>query len=150
MSLGLLAWKAVLPHWPRKDTDNAPRVADYFRVIPSYLPPTLKHVIVFEDFNEDIDQIFRYNSEPPFRPELVRTPSPSVARAAALASMSLTTLSASYIVEAGDFFLPIACGTMTGTWDRLETLVLTSLVLRGESPLQEVASLVTLAGRTVP
>jgi hypothetical protein len=45
-------------------------------MIPSYLPPTLQHVIGFEDFNEDIDQTFRYNSEPPFQPELVRTPSP--------------------------------------------------------------------------
>ncbi|KAI9152241.1 hypothetical protein HJFPF1_09469 [Paramyrothecium foliicola] len=141
------------PWRPLENKENSRywRDKEYYRMFSSGFPPNLKQLIVFEDFNEDLNRASRSYStilDKTQRPEIVRTPSPSVGRALAVASRTLAALSASYLVDAQDFFFPTSCGLTTETWDRLESLVLTSLALRGESPHHEVASLITAAGST--
>ncbi|KAH7170874.1 hypothetical protein EDB81DRAFT_182524 [Dactylonectria macrodidyma] len=63
-----------------------------------YLPQTLRNLVLFEEFNEDFDWIYRHNyitAERPIRPELIRTPSLAVGLALESRSLLMTTLSAS-------------------------------------------------------
>ncbi|RYP76928.1 hypothetical protein DL771_001481 [Monosporascus sp. 5C6A] len=101
----------------------------YQNIILTSLPETLKTLTIFEDFNEDYNIVhcFHYiTREWPYPPELVRTPNPSVGAALAYRSLGLERLSASYIVDAKDFFRACEPKWM---WDNLTSLTLTSPLL---------------------
>lgn len=94
----------------------------------SHLPPRLRVMSLFEDFNEDYPHAFQ-NLTPGFPlldAEIVRTPDPSVGAALAQASLGLEKLSSAFNVDAESFFQAVQ---PSWTWDRLETLVLTSRLL---------------------
>lgn len=98
----------------------------YRDIILTSLPETLKVLTILEDFNEDCNIVhcFHYiTREWPYRPELVKTPSPLVGAALACRSVGLERLSASYMVDAKDFFK--ACEP-NWVWDNLTSLALTS------------------------
>ncbi|RYP39366.1 hypothetical protein DL766_000391 [Monosporascus sp. MC13-8B] len=101
----------------------------YRNIILTSLPETLKVLTIFEDFNEDYNIVhcFHYiTREWPYPPDLVRTPNPSVGAALAYRSLGLEKLSASYMVDAKDFFK--ACEP-NWVWDNLTSLTLTSRLL---------------------
>ncbi|RYP20711.1 hypothetical protein DL765_002661 [Monosporascus sp. GIB2] len=101
----------------------------YQNIILTSLPETLKVLTIFEDFNEDYNIVHCFNyimREWPHLPELVRTPNPSVGAALASRSLGLERFSASYMVDAKDFFK--ACES-NWVWDNLTSLTLTSRLM---------------------
>jgi hypothetical protein len=88
------------------------------------LPNTLRRLTIFEDFDEYFNKYFQGGS--PLHAEPVRTAAPFVGAALAQASLSLEELSASFIIDAKDFFE--ACQP-TWTWNNLTSLALTSRLL---------------------
>ncbi|KAK8141426.1 hypothetical protein G3M48_010538 [Beauveria asiatica] len=119
----------------------------YSRIILRSLPNTLKHLILFEDFNEDYCRIHATDPETAewvCRPELHRTPSVLIARA--LAQMfEVEKLAASYLIDAHDFF---TCAMdSTSTWHTLSSLYLTSRQLVPETDTRRIDDMLALAGQ---
>ncbi len=97
------------------------------------MPKTVKTVSVFEDFSDRPSAVLM-NDQGSMQPgvEAVRVPDPLVGSSFASKSLNLERLSASYMVDAADFFG--AC-LPSWTWPRLESLALTSPLLY-EDPMQ--------------
>ena len=121
--------------------DNAiltPTMTEYRDIILLSLPPQLKTLTIFEDFNEDYNIVHCFNwiaATWPCPPEFVRTPWPCVGAALAYTSFGLEKLSVSYMIDAKDFFAacraPQPCNK---TWDKLTSLSLTSRLLTVRKP----------------
>ncbi|KAH7130995.1 hypothetical protein EDB81DRAFT_905784 [Dactylonectria macrodidyma] len=124
----------------------------YCDVIMGSLPSTLKNLTLFEDFNEDFNLVYASEAAQArwlVTPELVRTPSPSLGLAFASSSLGMTNLSASYLVDARDFFSAAMGEPMVDQiWDKLECLTLTSPLLGDELNAHDVAAMLVDAGRT--
>lgn len=127
-------------------------MAVYLKIITHSLIQSLRSLILFEDLNEDFDLVVHhdeFSNEWFFHPELVRTPSPAVGLALASRNAAMTTLSASYLVDARNFFSVTARGLMKyQTWDILKSVALSSLVLREESHPDDVTAMLVDAGIT--
>lgn len=81
------------------------------------LPRTgLRKLTIFENFNESYPKLY-------FRCPAIRVPEPAVSRKLAHASLHLTSLSASFNIDAGLFF---AARQNSWTWENLTSLSLTS------------------------
>jgi hypothetical protein len=124
------------------------RDADFRQLVRNHLPPLLRRVTVFEDFNDDLAATL-VNTNPPFtwlwQGEAFRVIDPSVGAAFAQRSRRLEQLSVSYMVNAEDFFQ--ACKP-TWTWPYLQSLALTSQLLRPTGNRQEIDALLYEAGIT--
>lgn len=124
----------------------------YCNIIMNSLPPTLRNLTLFEGFNEEFNWVFANHTVQagsPASPELVRTPSSVVSYISAAKSISMTTLSASYLVDAQDFFSETVSESMADqTWEQLECLTLTTPLLRDESHADDVVAMLVDAGRT--
>ncbi|KAK0726416.1 hypothetical protein B0T21DRAFT_293514 [Apiosordaria backusii] len=135
-------------------------VTGLIRSVSQRLPHTLKRVSVFEDFSDDI--IASLGGSLPVSswasPGLLslfgpgaglvspsRVVKPQLGAAFARRSLDLEQLSVSYMVNAEDFFR--AC-TPTWTWQRLESLALTSQQLRDIGNRQQIDALLADAGVT--
>jgi hypothetical protein len=118
----------------------------FMDIILTSLPATLKDLTLFEDFNEDYNVVF-FNDyitrEWPQFPELIRTPCPSIGAALAWRSIGLAKLSASYIVDANDFFK--ACKS-DWTWTNLTSLALTSRLLVSTTNYSIISDMLVEAG----
>ncbi|KAJ3490825.1 hypothetical protein NLG97_g5705 [Lecanicillium saksenae] len=96
-------------------------------LIESFPQTQLRKLAIFENFNDAYPE--RY-----FQAPAIRVPSPVVSQKLARASLQLTMLSASFIVDAGHFF---AILQTSWTWDILTSLALTSRVLTNDAdPLE--------------
>lgn len=110
------------------------------------LPETLKNLTIFEDFNEDYNIVFgiyRRTQGWMRTPDDIRTPSPAVGVALAWRSTRLEKLSASYIVDALDFF---KAREPYWIWNDLKSLTLTSPLLTPRSSSETVNQLLAEAG----
>ncbi|KJK74987.1 hypothetical protein H634G_09622 [Metarhizium anisopliae BRIP 53293] len=108
---------------------------------------TVESLTMFEDFNEDYNAVARdlypWPGETPF--EIIRTPSAFVGKALAQSSQRLSSLTASYMVDARDFFSEaVKPGHF---WDRLAVLSLTSRHLNGLSDDAVINEVLENAGR---
>lgn len=83
---------------------------------------------IFENFNESYPERF-------FQCPAIRVPNPAVSRKLARASLHLTTLSASFMADAGYFF---AARQDLWTWDKLTSLALTSRVLTDDADTLDI------------
>ncbi|KAI8723115.1 hypothetical protein NCS52_00166500 [Fusarium sp. LHS14.1] len=90
---------------------------DFGILISGHLPRNLKTLILFEDFNE----LFF-----PDVPPSTRVPNAQTSRSLLHASLNLEHLSASFMVDAQDFFDASQTCCQDATWERLEFLALTS------------------------
>ncbi|KAK9439890.1 hypothetical protein VB005_04505 [Metarhizium brunneum] len=88
-------------------------------LMESFSSTKLCKLTIFENFNESYPGRFS-------QPLMVREPDPAVSQKLANASLHLTTLSASFMVDAGFFFAALQD---TWKWEKLTSLVLTSRVL---------------------
>ncbi|WEW59914.1 hypothetical protein PRK78_005396 [Emydomyces testavorans] len=104
----------------------------YKEMLKSCLPSTLKSLTLFEDFNEDFNRMFQGDSI--LHGELVRITDPSVGAVLANISLCLERVSASFIVDAKDFFQAYQPGWV---WKDLVSLALTSRLL--DSPRDPAA-----------
>ncbi|KAK1986172.1 hypothetical protein LZ30DRAFT_582556 [Colletotrichum cereale] len=91
------------------------------------LPPQLKHISLFEETNEDYIAIVRRSpSLAQATLATVRVASPAVGESLAARSLGLDSLSATFIVEAKDFFQ--VC-QKDWVWEHMRVLVLSSRIL---------------------
>lgn len=93
---------------------------------------------IFENFNESYPE--RYSDCP-----AIRVPNPAVSRKLARASLHLTTLSASFMADAGHFF---AARQDSWTWDKLTSLALTSRVLNNDADTSDTNNMLRDAAVT--
>ncbi|KND92322.1 hypothetical protein TOPH_03122 [Tolypocladium ophioglossoides CBS 100239] len=97
----------------------------YFNITRQSFPEASRDLTIFEGFNEDYNTIHCTDMAPrywPCPPELVRTPSSAVGATLTKRSLSLGRLSASYIVDAEDFF---KASDTTWIWNSLTSMSLT-------------------------
>jgi hypothetical protein len=116
-------------------------------MVQKHLLQTLKRVSIFEkDFNEKRMKEL-VSGQPPWRSlvEVSRIVDPKIGAAFAPRSLHLEHLSLSYLVNAEDFFG--AC-LPTWIWPRLQSLTLTSQLLRHPGRRPEVDTLLYEAGVT--
>ncbi|TQN65782.1 hypothetical protein CSHISOI_09630, partial [Colletotrichum shisoi] len=116
---------------------------EYEKLIESHLPQSLKHLSIFEETNERYIALIREAFLPHgLGPDWVRTPSPAVGAALAERSLGLETLSATFIVEARDFF---QSRRPDWVWEGLTSLVLTSRMLTSAANREDVTGLLRSA-----
>ncbi|TIC95507.1 hypothetical protein CH35J_008962 [Colletotrichum higginsianum] len=116
---------------------------EYEKLIESHLPQSLKHLSLFEETNERYIALIREGFLPHgFGPDSIRVASPAVGAALAERSLSLETLSATFIVEARDFFQ--SCRP-DWVWEDLTSLVLTSRMLTSAASHEDVTELLRSA-----
>jgi hypothetical protein len=108
-----------------------------FYFVQERLPKTLKRLSVFEDFNDSLVAALCTDAS--------RIVDARIGAAFASRSLDLDQLSVSYMVNAEDFFQ--AC-TPTWTWQRLQSLALTSQLLRQMGSREETDALLYQAGIT--
>jgi hypothetical protein len=126
------------------------RVADFLQLVQKHLPQTLKRVSVFEDFSDNLAAALQVgNAQLPLswhqQVDASRIVDSRIGAAFASRSLDLEQLSVSYMVKAEDFFR--AC-LPTWTWPRLQSLALTSQLLRYTRSRQEIDALLYEAGIT--
>ncbi|KAF7561364.1 hypothetical protein G7046_g2780 [Stylonectria norvegica] len=92
-------------------------------LIESFPLTKLSKLTIFENFNESYPE--RY-----FECPAIRVSNPAVSRKLARVSLDLTTLSASFMVDANDFFAPRQA---SWTWEKLTSLALTSKLLTDDA-----------------
>lgn len=96
------------------------------------LPSGVQNLKIFEDFNEEYNLILAgasiYDDDSTSQIELSRTHGPELSTALAMRSQSLRNLSASYMIDAVDFFNHAAADE-TMRWENLESLCLSSVTL---------------------
>lgn len=117
-------------------------------MIAASLPDTVQSLTMFEDFNEDHNTVvYSHRRSPKWfgRRELVRTPDAFVGSILAQRSQRLQTLSASYMVDARDFFR--AAVYPECVWGHLNVLTLTSRYLNRSSDVTIVNEMLQNAGR---
>lgn len=115
-----------------------PSAADSFVTEYEYFashgyPKNLKALSIFENFDRDIrphNPTSRLPTCLPWRATNPNVPGRSHVHALARRSLDLELLSLSYVVEADDFFQHCP---PTWTWDKLESLALTSYLLQPEA-----------------
>ncbi|EEY21545.1 conserved hypothetical protein [Verticillium alfalfae VaMs.102] len=109
------------------------------------LPATVKTLTVFEDFNEKIAEALVRNDSVAWHSSVARhrIADPVLGAIFASKSRKLERLSASFLVDAGDFF--DSCIKQLGAWRRLETLALTVRLFQEETPHQEINDLLLKA-----
>ncbi|PHH89439.1 hypothetical protein CDD83_6044 [Cordyceps sp. RAO-2017] len=135
------------PYWWTWSNGLLGRDLGYSHVISESLPDTLRELTLFEDFNEDYLTIARIHrgykaDNGPVSPR--KTPSRAVGRALAKRSIPLVRLSASYLVDAGEFFRAV---DPAWVWKSLVSLSLTSHHLV-ETLSADVSRLLVEAGTT--
>ncbi|KAI1504875.1 hypothetical protein F5X99DRAFT_431936 [Biscogniauxia marginata] len=106
--------------WTKIETQIDKRMCNQ-TLIKSFPRTKLCKLTIFENFNESYPE--RYSLCP-----AIRVPDPAVSQKLARASLHLTTLSASFMVDAGHFF---AARQDLWTWDKLTSLALTSRLWNG-------------------
>ncbi|KAJ9155932.1 PRANC domain protein [Coniochaeta hoffmannii] len=110
-------------------TDKRKCLLDPWQYVIEYFPRTkLCKLTIFENFNESYPK--RYFDCP-----TIRVPNPAVSRKLARASLHLSTLSASFMTEAGHFFAALQD---LWTWDKLTSLALTSRVLTDDADTSDI------------
>ncbi|EFY84131.1 hypothetical protein MAC_09826 [Metarhizium acridum CQMa 102] len=97
-------------------------------LIESLSSTKLCKLVIFENFNESYPERFT-------QPPTLREPDPAVSQKLANVSLHLTTLSASFMVDAGFFF---AARRDSWKWEKLTSLVLTSSVLTHDADTSEI------------
>ncbi|CAG9993115.1 unnamed protein product [Clonostachys byssicola] len=97
--------------------------------------PDVKRLVLFENFNQEYPARIYYAEE-------FRIPSSAVGRAIGLASLKLDILSASFILDAADFFTITTGHTY---WPFLTSLSLTSNLLMPDASTTELSSMLELA-----
>ncbi|EMR65228.1 hypothetical protein UCREL1_7794 [Eutypa lata UCREL1] len=107
-------------------------------LIESFPGTKLCKLTIFENFNESYPE--RYSDCP-----AIRVPNPAVSRKLARASLHLTTLSASFMADAGHFF---AARQDSWTWDKLTSLALTSRVLNNDADTSDTNNMLRDAAVT--
>jgi hypothetical protein len=117
-------------------------------MIRNGLPGTLKTLVVFEDFDENLAAALSSHNPQlaaPAQVDTARLVDTRIGMAFASRSLDLEQLSVSYMVNAEDFFQ--ACAP-TWTWQHLQSLALTSQMLRdaGLRSRQGIDSLLRSAG----
>jgi hypothetical protein len=121
-------------------------ITEFLITVQNRLPETLKRLSIFEDFNDGLTAALL---SPQFagilQVEATRIVDPRIGAAFALRSLDLEQLSASYMVNADDFFQ--AC-VRTWTWQHLQSLALTSQLLRYTGNRQEIYAMLYKAGVT--
>jgi hypothetical protein len=122
-------------------------IADFVHLIRHHLPQTLKRVTVFEDFNDSLAAVLVSANIAQvwwlWQVEASRVVDAKVGAAFASKSLGLEQLAVSYMVNAEDFFR--ACQP-TWTWQRLQSLALTTQLLRPTGSRQEIDALLYEAG----
>lgn len=123
-------------------------VTDFLWLVQNHLPQTLKRVSIFEDFSESLairqtGQLIPWQ----LQVEISRVVDPRIAAAFAARSVDLEQLSVAYMVNAEDFFHRAACNS-SWTWHRLESLALTSQLLRDTQSREWIDALLYVAGIT--
>uniref|UniRef100_A0A0B7KDK2 DUF6546 domain-containing protein n=1 Tax=Bionectria ochroleuca TaxID=29856 RepID=A0A0B7KDK2_BIOOC len=101
--------------------------------------PNVKRLVLFENFNQEYPASIYYA-------EALRIPSSAVGRAIGLASLKLDILSASFILDATDFFTITTGHT---NWPCLSSLSLTSNLLMPDASTTELSSMLELAASAV-
>ncbi|KAH8912505.1 hypothetical protein BR93DRAFT_81812 [Coniochaeta sp. PMI_546] len=124
-------------------------VTDFLQLVQNHLPQTLKRVSIFEDFSESLARICQTGQLTPWQPqvEISRVADPRIAAAFAARSVELEHLSVAYMVNAEDFFHRAARNS-SWTWNRLESLALTSQLLRDTQSRKDIDALLCEAGIT--
>lgn len=109
------------------------------------MPDTLKRLTLFEDFNEDFNSVFNslFQQGSIAYTELVRIANPSLGIALAKISLFLEQLSASFLIDAKDFFQ--ACRP-NWIWKDLVSLALTSRLLNSTEARAEINNMLYAAG----
>ncbi|KAM3557762.1 hypothetical protein ARSEF4850_004931 [Beauveria asiatica] len=110
-----------------QDTDQQTQT-----LIKSFHRTHLRKLTIFENFNEYYAQAYQ---EQDFDVLISRVLDPAVSQKLARASLHLTILSASFMVDADYFFA--ACKA-SWTWDKLTSLALTSRVLTSDADPLEI------------
>lgn len=117
----------------------------YTSLVRYGLPKTLKTLTIFEDFDENLAASLSTNSCREYlQVDALRIANPDVGAALAGRSLHLEQLSASYVVDANDFFKE-AC-LRSWTWNKLQSLALTSRLLHPSRSEDEVCDLLHDAG----
>ncbi|RFN47635.1 pranc domain protein [Fusarium flagelliforme] len=101
-------------------------------MIESFASTRLCNLTIFENFNDAYREIYSKRS---FPVAAVRVPDPAVSKKLARASLHLTTLSASFMVDASHFF---AARRDSWTWDKLTSLALTSGTLTNDARPEDI------------
>ncbi|KAL7906163.1 hypothetical protein GGI35DRAFT_458923 [Trichoderma velutinum] len=115
--------------------------AGYVNLIKGSLPKGLKHVTILEDHqNEQPGLLVALD---PAQGATARTANPFVAAALAKRSVGFESLSASFLVEANDFFRAYK---REWTWTALRSLTLTSMYLDSKRGSEEINGMLKAAG----
>ncbi|KAL7914050.1 hypothetical protein GGI35DRAFT_490387 [Trichoderma velutinum] len=115
----------------------------YYRfIVKICLPKSLESFTIFEDFNEVFNRIHASSRANPSS-ELIRTPSSSISFELANRSQALEKVSASYLVDAVQFFGHI---NDNWTWDRLTSLSLTCQLLNDSANWEQIVELLSKVG----
>ena len=134
----------ILPAYPATDMC----IAELQLLVQERLPGTLKKLLVFEDFNDNIARALGA-AQGPWHDgfyvdvDVHRIVDPRVGAAFATRSLDLEQLSVSYMANAEDFFR--AC-VRTWTWPHLQSLALTSEHLRITGNCKDIDALLCSAG----
>ncbi|KAK3900367.1 hypothetical protein C8A05DRAFT_17314, partial [Staphylotrichum tortipilum] len=107
-------------------TDTGAGHAGHAFMLGNALPASLTRLKLFEDSSDEMTIAFR----PLPGAQEVRTADPQVAQALAARSLGLEQAAVAFVVEAADFF---AAGQREWRWSKLESLSLTSRLLRSGS-----------------
>lgn len=104
-----------------------------------WAPETVKHIVLFEDFNADIDSLYLA----PRREmgiQLLRSPHQPLGHSLARDFKGLRSLSVSFVADAQDFFDAVCQEpAQHGTWPDLASVSLTSPALRYPSETRETS-----------
>ncbi|KAI1389493.1 uncharacterized protein F4822DRAFT_398509 [Hypoxylon trugodes] len=115
----------------------------YCRLFEYMLPPSLKRLTVFENYEEELAAVIAAPGESG------RVRSPEVSQALMRRSQALEHLSAAFIIDAMDFlrpFWPPASQPIPWSWAKLKTIALTSQVLKPDSNRDLISYLCEAAG----
>ncbi|WAO96759.1 Hypothetical protein NCS54_01444300 [Fusarium falciforme] len=147
-SLGLILGKLrrlehlIYESW--RTLEGIHRKKDFEQVIQKHFPQTLRRVSIFEDFNDSLSTVINDTLLALQLPaNTSRIGGSKVAAALASKSLNLEHLSVSYMASADDFFK--AC-LPTWTWHRLQSLALTSGLLRRTESRRDIDYLLYKAG----
>ncbi|KND91372.1 hypothetical protein TOPH_03958 [Tolypocladium ophioglossoides CBS 100239] len=121
-------------------------ITEFLLLVQKYLPKSLKSLLVFEDFNDDLAAALgKAQLSGHLYVDAARIVDPRIGAAFASRSLFLKQLSVSYMANAEDFFQ--AC-MRTWTWQHLQSLALTSQLLQYMGNRQETYALLCSAGVT--
>lgn len=99
----------------------------------------LRNLTIFENFHQRYIKVWLFNTEP------IRTPSMALGRMLSKVSLNLETLSASFMVDAWDFFHTLGASQ---NWPNLTSLALTSRLLEPDESHEDIMDMLQRAGLT--